>query len=122
MKAWKRQAVPVDCATSGGHEVTFPERRVYPFKFLLRHYPIRSQEHGEKKVFKDRLPRFSPELRKIGWHVQYDSFERGYSFLHDPQALLRYDSSDFAERYLLERISGVGIKRLVPASAEPKLA
>jgi len=76
---------------------------------LVHASAIRSQEHGEKKVFKDRLPRFSPELRKIGWHVQYDSFEPGYSFLNDPDALLRYEPLDCAEQYLLERISGVGI-------------
>ena len=31
----------------------FPGHKLFPFTFFLRHYPIRSQEHGERKVFKD---------------------------------------------------------------------
>ena len=36
----------------------FPGRKVFPIQFLLRHYPIRSQRHGETKVFTERKPRF----------------------------------------------------------------
>ena len=50
-KAWKASPV-VDLATSGGHDATFPGRLVHPYNFLLRHYPIRSQRHGEDKVLR----------------------------------------------------------------------
>lgn len=111
VKAWKRQPAPVDCASSGGHQARFPGRRVYPFKFLLRHYPILSQEHGERKVFRDRLPRFSPALRQIGWHKQYDGLGPGHRFVRDPAALLAFDPATFYEDYLVERLSGAGIAR-----------
>jgi hypothetical protein len=109
IKAWKRQPEPVDCASSGGHEVRFAGRRVYPFKFLLRHYPIRSQEHGERKIYRDRLPRFSPALRQVGWHTQYDTLGPKHSFVRNPDTLLAFDPQRFYEEYLVERLSGVGV-------------
>ena len=72
IKAWKRQVDHVDLASSGGHDVTFPGRKVFPLRFLLRHYPIRSEEHGQRKVFRERVNRFRAEERARGWHVQYD--------------------------------------------------
>jgi len=111
IKGWKRQRGRVDCAINGGHTVEFPGRRVYPFKFLLRHYPIRSQEHGEKKVFQERLPRFNPELRRNGWHKQYDEVGPGHSFVHSPDTLLPFDPRTFYDEYLVERLSGIGIER-----------
>jgi hypothetical protein len=111
IKAWKRQPGRVDCALNGGHTVEFPGRRVYPFKFLLRHYPIRSQEHGEKKVFQERLPRFNPELRRNGWHRQYDEVGPGHSFVRSPDTLLPFDPRTFYDEYLVERLSGIGIER-----------
>ena len=111
IKGWKRQRGRVDCAINGGHTVEFPGRRVYPFKFLLRHYPVRSQEHGEKKVFQERLPRFNPELRRNGWHNQYDGFGPGHSFVQSPNTLLPFDPRTFYDEYLVERLSGIGIAR-----------
>lgn len=109
IKAWKRQAEPVQCADHAGHDVRFPGRRVYPFKFLLRHYPTRSQEHGQKKVFSERLPRFSPVERQRGWHIQYDKISKDDSFVRDPSTLLQFTPETFYEEYLLERLSGLGI-------------
>jgi SAM-dependent methyltransferase len=106
IKAWKRQDDLLDLAESGGHEVRFPGRRVYPFRFLLRHYPIRSQEHGQRKVFRERLPRFSPALRQRGWNIQYDHLARDHSFVRDPATLLRFTPETFYEEYLVERLAG----------------
>ncbi len=73
MKCWKkRHGQRVDLATQGGHEVLFPGRKVFPLRFLLRHYPIRSSEQGRRKLEVERRPRFRPEERDRGWHVQYD--------------------------------------------------
>jgi len=76
IKAWKKQIQQVDLTSSGGHIVKFPASKIFPVPFILRHYPIRSQAQGEKKVYKDRLPRFSKEEKAIGWHVQYDSIDK----------------------------------------------
>jgi glycosyltransferase involved in cell wall biosynthesis len=91
IRCWKKPDGPVDLASSGGHDVAFPGRKVFPIRFVLRHYPIRSQAHGERKVFVERRPRFVPEERDLGWHVQYDRFREGASFLGDPSTLAAWD-------------------------------
>jgi hypothetical protein len=80
---------------SAGHTPTFPNGiaiKVSPNKFVLRHYKIRSYDHGLRKVFHERLSRYSPELRKMGWHVHYNNFgtERNY-FIIDRSKLTRYE-------------------------------
>ena len=78
-----------------GHESKLPgeiETNISPNKFILRHYKIRSYEHGLRKIFNERLPRYSPaELRK-GWHKQYDNYgtDKDY-FVIDSSRLTRYD-------------------------------
>jgi GT2 family glycosyltransferase/glycosyltransferase involved in cell wall biosynthesis/2-polyprenyl-3-methyl-5-hydroxy-6-metoxy-1,4-benzoquinol methylase len=111
IKAWKTGAGPVSLAPSGGHDAQFRGRRVYPYKFLTRHYPVRSQAHGEKKVFLWRKARFSPEERARGWHSHYDHIEKGHSFLRDAARLQAFVPELFARDYLVERLSGVGAAR-----------
>jgi len=66
--------------------------RVSPNKFVLRHYRFRSYEHGLRKVFMERLPRYSPEEREAGMHHQYDKFERDRRhFVLDSSRLTRYE-------------------------------
>ncbi len=90
IKCWKKlPAVRVDLASQGGHEALFPDRRVFPVRFLLRHYPIRSQKHGERKIAHERRGRFLDSERVRGWHVQYDTV--GRSFVRDPEQLARFD-------------------------------
>ncbi len=91
IRCWKKLNVRVDLVSNAGHDVSFPGRRVFPLRFLLRHYPIRSQEHGERKIFRERRPRFDPAERAGGWHVQYNGIEPGHSFLRDPKTLTPYD-------------------------------
>jgi hypothetical protein len=91
-KCWKAQKAPVSLASSGGHEAQFPGRRIFPIRFLLRHYPIRNQEHGVRKVFDERKKRFVDKERAKGWHVQYDAIEEGHSFVGDPSKLNPYDA------------------------------
>src|SRR5207237_7360338 len=50
------------------------------------------QAHGERKVFLERRPRFSPHERARNWHVQYDGLQKGSSFLRDTCELTRYDA------------------------------
>jgi hypothetical protein len=91
VKCWKNTGQHVDLASIAGHDARFEGRRVFPIRFLLRHYPIRSQAHGVRKVFEQRLPRFAAEERARGWHVQYDSFQKDHSFIRDPSSLRLYD-------------------------------
>jgi hypothetical protein len=116
-RAWKNPGVGVSLAPSAGHDVRFPGRLVYPFKFLLRHYPIRSQAHGERKVFADRARRWNQEERSLGWHQQYDHLTRGASLLRDPAAMQRVCGAEFEEQFLIERLSGIGVFDEAPSWA-----
>jgi hypothetical protein len=91
IKCWKKQPQRVDLASSGGHEVVFAGRQVFPIKFLLRHYPLRSQAHAERKIFEERQPRFAKEEEARGWHVQYRGLRAGQDFLRAPEELLAFD-------------------------------
>lgn len=106
-KAWKPQRELVEIASTGGHEAAFSARRVFPYKFLLRHYPIRSQQHGERKVFRERQGRFHPGERARGWHIHYDLQLPGTSFLRDPASLLSADDLDGP--LLAQRLSAAGL-------------
>jgi glycosyltransferase involved in cell wall biosynthesis len=120
IKAWKNTDLPLVLAASGGHEV-HASGRPYPHKFLLKHYPIRSQAHGERKVFRDRKTRWDPAERAKGWHAHYDVIREGHRFLRDPHTLKRFEDDRFGTRFLIERLSGVGVRRGIGASAERPL-
>lgn len=107
IKAWKPSSRKVDLVTSGGHTADFEGRRVYPFNFLTKHYPIRSQEHGERKIFRDRMPRWDKAEKDDGWHIQYDHMTEGFDFLRRADELMGFDD-DFEVRYLLERLANIG--------------
>jgi len=109
VKTWKNTGVRVSLAPSGGHDVSFPGRRVYPYKFLLKHYPIRSQGHGQRKVFCERMGRWSDGERAKGLHTQYDHIGRDHCFLRRPSELSPFSQDVFNVEYLVERLSGVGI-------------
>jgi len=108
VKAWKKTTERVNLVETGGHKVEFSGAKVYPYKFLLRHFPIRSQEQGEKKIFVDRKNKFKPEKEKRGWHVHYDHIMKGENILAKKDDLILFDDYFYSD-YLFERISGLGI-------------
>ena len=116
LKAWAAPGAAVGLSIDGGHQVRFPGRRIFPYKFLLRHYPIRSQRHGERKVLRERQGRWNAAERMRGWHVHYDAYDASSSFLWDRSGLLRFDDEHFHADHLLERISGVGLAGLQAAA------
>jgi hypothetical protein len=96
VKAWKGQPTgPVNLNHHGGHDVLFEGKRVFPVPFVLRHYPIRSAEHGRRKIRNERLGRFAAEERAGGWHVQYDHYGEDADYLHDRAALTAWDGDAF---------------------------
>ncbi len=106
VKAWKKPAARIAMAEHAGHRLVFPGARVFPFNFLVRHYPLRSQAHGERKIA-ERRARFGPERRKRGWHTQYDYVAPGAS-LHARAEDLALFTGSFHRDYLLERLTGLG--------------
>ena len=117
IRCWKRTDALVDLAGSGGHEVRFPGRKVFPVRFVLRHYPIRGQAHGERKVFTERRARFLAAERARGWHVQYDEAREGASFIRDPAMLTPYDADAVRLELLLRHR---GVEALETALAESR--
>jgi len=90
-KCWKAGAPDLEL-DEGGHDVRFAGRRLFPLRFLLRHYPIRSQAHGLRKVFKERKDRFADDELAYGWHRQYDHVAQpDHLFLRNPAALRPFD-------------------------------
>jgi SAM-dependent methyltransferase len=98
VKCWRKGAAAVDLASSGGHQASFAGRRICPIPFITRHYPIRSQAHGERKVLRERQRRFSTVERARGWHVQYNTIAEGHSFHRDPASLIVFDLDGVRDR------------------------
>lgn len=109
IKAWKNSGQDLSLADSGGHEVKFDGRKVYPYKFLRKHYSFRTTKQARKKVFVDRKPRWNPMEKKKGWHVHYDHIDEGFNFLKSPSELELFNVEKFNKKYLVERLSSIGI-------------
>ncbi|OYY86106.1 MAG: hypothetical protein B7X76_00950 [Azorhizobium sp. 39-67-5] len=110
VKAWLQGSAPVDLASSAGHVASFPGAVDFPYRFLLRHYPIRSAAHGRRKILAERRNRWSPDERALGWHAQYDDFsESAPGFWHSGD-LLEFDG-DFWRDYGLPLITDIAERR-----------
>ena len=90
LKAWRQPATRVELAASGGHEVRFAGRKVYPHPFVLKHYSLRNNEQARRKIFVERLGRYSPAERASGWHAHYDHLTRTDTFIHNPSQCIEY--------------------------------
>jgi hypothetical protein len=100
VRCWKRVPV-VDLASTGGHEARFPGRRVFPLRFVLRHYPIRGTAQAARKV-RERMTRTADSERARGWHRQYDALaESGLPF-RDPSTLTPYDPDAVRRSIMLQ--------------------
>jgi len=88
--AWKRQAQPVDLASSGGHLVGFSERRIAPRQFRLLHYLFLSREHAISK-YVNRV--YDPQEVHDGWHGWRATLTAGAVRL-PPQSALRTALTD----------------------------
>jgi hypothetical protein len=112
VKAWRVQRDrPTDLWTTGGHEALFEGRRIFPLKFLSKHYPLRSAEHARRKIVVDRMPRFVPEEVARGWHVQYRGVPDGNVPGWSRAGLHAWSDHLFRTEFLVERVSGIGIER-----------
>lgn len=107
-----------EIAWSGNHKIRFAGRAVFPYNFLCKHYPIRSLDQGTRKIFQDRLPRYSVSERLKGWHSHYDKLSP-QKLIKPTDGLFKFDET-FDEHYVIERLTGVGFDPL-PARLTPKL-
>jgi glycosyltransferase involved in cell wall biosynthesis len=86
-KAWKRTEYRVDLVSSGGHIAKFPNARIYPESFVLKHYPLRSTEQARRKIALERVGRYDPDERRLGWHTHYDRLFESKQWLADRNEL-----------------------------------
>jgi glycosyltransferase involved in cell wall biosynthesis len=109
VKCWK-YAKDLSLAPSGGHDAQFADRKVYPIKFLMKHYPLRNIEQAKNKIFIDRANRIQKEKLEKGWHAHYDNFiVNNENIVFNEHQLVRWHKNIFDYEYLVERISGIGI-------------
>lgn len=107
VKCWKNQQdKEIDLISSYGHQVQFEGRKVFPLKFLLKHYPLRSKKHAERKILSERIPRFSKLERSGGAHSHYDKIAEERKFLWDEKELLKFDHK-YYKKDLFERLFGI---------------
>ena len=110
VKAWRQGEECIALASSGGHQAEFPERRIFPYKFLLKHYQLRSPAQARQKVF-ERRSRFPPQERAMGWHYHYNHLTNNDSFVWCSSELTEFDERKTRRRFSTELIAGIGIVR-----------
>lgn len=107
IKLWKNNST-ANLVKSGGHHVYVENQKIFPLKFFLGHYPLRSNIQAREKIFMNRKPRFMQSEKSIGWHTHYDHIKKNENFIRNKSELIAFNDQ-FYEKYLIERISGIGI-------------
>jgi hypothetical protein len=110
IKAWRNRE-DVNLCNSGGHSAEFPGRRVYPLKFLTKHYPLRSKEQANIKVYCNRIRRMAVEREEKGWHQHYDLLKISASI--EPWSsfeLCPFAQHIFETEFIVEALTGIGIE------------
>lgn len=105
VKCWKKCS-DINISESGGHKAEFENCKVYPIKFLNKHYPMRSVEQANNKVFFDRKDRFEKENKLYGWHTQYNNICDEEDLYTDSRLTNNFDMS-FYNEFIIERISSI---------------
>lgn len=85
-KAW-RVGARVELGRSGGHRAGDEASVAFPLNFRCDHYPVRSQEHGRRKVAERRQRRARDRVAHPNRHNQYDHVEDGHRFEVEPGEL-----------------------------------
>ena len=82
----------VDLASSGGHRVTFPKKRIYSIKLPRLHYSIRSISQLKGKIL-DRNTRGRKEREQRNWHTHIQGLEN-VKFIHNKFELVEFDQKN----------------------------
>lgn len=75
VRAWKNHGQCVDVASSGGHNVMFPGRKLNPESFVMRHYIALSRQYLADKYARRVFP--AHELER-GWHYNRVGLDAGH--------------------------------------------
>lgn len=97
LKAWKQQPQPVDLASFAGHLVRFPNLRMFPDSFPMRHYQFLSVEHAVRKY--PQMQFDENELQKgwQGWRGNIKSHEIVLPASHELRSYITDDLLDASQ-------------------------
>lgn len=106
VKAWKKDS-EIDLIRMAGHIAIVKEPKIFPIRFIHKHYPIRSIEQGTRKILKERLGRYSQADKAKGWHIHYDHMnvdkeELINKIVKDQSNLQLFSIEDVRDELLLE--------------------
>lgn len=98
-KTWKRDD-NVRIKESGGHIAKIVQPKIYPFKILNRHYPFRSIEQAERKIFVDRRPKLEKVYKEKRWHGHYFSYKEKSDLISKKEDLLFWNKNCKEELFI----------------------
>ena len=106
VKAWKKDK-EIDLIRFAGHIAIIKEPKIFPIRFVHKHYPIRSVEQGVRKILKERLCRYSQADKIKGWHIHYDDMnvtkeELKNKIIKNQSSLKLFEIEDVYDDLLLE--------------------
>jgi hypothetical protein len=106
VKVWKKSS-GIDLVSHAGHLALLPQPKIFPIRFIHKHYPVRSLEQGSRKIIKERLARYSASDRRKGWHVQYDHMSVDLDQIHqeliwDAKELRRFDKHEITNELFMD--------------------
>jgi glycosyltransferase involved in cell wall biosynthesis len=98
VNAWKSACGPVDLTSTGGHQVDFEGRMIYPENFVLRHYIGLSARHLINKYTSKRIYSRA-EIDERRWHgarARFSEDKLRLSSIHSLKCIsgLGWDKSD----------------------------
>jgi hypothetical protein len=74
VKAWKNLKRRIDLTSWAGHQVLFRGRKIFPEKFIYRHYMTLSKNHAIKKYGEMVYSKY--EVEKLRWHIGRTGFRK----------------------------------------------
>ncbi|PSW84061.1 hypothetical protein CTN07_14785 [Photobacterium damselae] len=92
-KIWLQGDDKVDLVSSGGHNVFFKGRKIFPLRLPRFHYSIRSIEHAKSKYSPKRAERVKEEQEVLGWHGHTD-FKIKEKVIYKEDETIRYHFDD----------------------------
>jgi glycosyltransferase involved in cell wall biosynthesis len=106
VKAWKKSP-GIDLVSHAGHLALLPQPKIFPIRFIHKHYPVRSLEQGSRKIIKERLARYSTSDRLKGWHVQYDHMNADLDQIHqeliwNTKELKRFETHEITNELFMD--------------------
>jgi glycosyltransferase involved in cell wall biosynthesis len=106
VKVWKKSS-GIDLVSHAGHLAMLPQPKIFPIRFIHKHYPVRSAEQGSRKIIKERLARYSTSDRRKGWHVQYDhmsldDYQIRQELIWDAKELKRFDELEITNELFMD--------------------